>query len=329
MKPKLLITGGSGLVGSYLIRWFSQQGYSEITATYHSSKESIPQDILSLATWRKLSLPDSEDVFGIVDDHDWVIHCAGLVSYHPSDKYRLLDINRTGTEQIVNACLKHPPAHLVYVGSISALGRELDHTTLHEDAAWVDNNFSTNYGLSKYLGELEVWRGSAEGLNVSVVLPSIILGAGAWHRSSLQMVDRVATKSGWYPGGQTGMVDVRDVVRFISHLLVGNLHGQRWILNGGDITYKEVYHILGQQLNPAKSFRLAPLWLARAILTANQWLGSGGPGTEILNHTYGTFSYDATKSLQVDGFSYRDIRISLAELARVYHEKGSNPVLPF
>ena len=67
---------------------------------------------------------DVANVFDIVQGKDWVIHTAGLVSYFQEDRYRLLDINQTGTEIIVNACLTHQVTHLVFIGSIGALGKE-------------------------------------------------------------------------------------------------------------------------------------------------------------------------------------------------------------
>lgn len=330
MSKKILITGGSGLLGSYLIRWFLQQGYTEITSTYSISLEAVAPDLRDAVEWKQLALPDKMAAFDIVQGHEWVIHAAGKVSYLPGDKYRLLEINKTGTEHIVNACLAHAVSHLVYVGSIGALGRETDHVTLNESTPWLDNEFSNSYGLSKYLGELEVWRGAGEGLNVSVVLPSVILGSGDWLSSSLQLVDRVANKSGWYPTGQTGFVDVRDVSTFIGTLLEKSNTGGRWILNGANMRSGDLFQNLAAHLGLDKKFRPAPKWLAKTILIGSNLVKGGSLGTEMINQVYGTFTYDASKSLTVDGFHYRLIDETLREVASAYKsDPHSGVVLPF
>lgn len=330
MSKKILITGGSGLLGSYLIRWFLHQGYTNITSTYTTTLDAVAPELRDAVEWRQLALPDKMAALDIVQGHEWVIHAAAKVSYLTRDKYRLLDINKTGTEHIVNACLTSGVSHLVYVGSIGALGRETDHVTLNESTPWLDNEFSNGYGLSKYLGELEVWRGAGEGLDVSVVLPSVILGAGNWHSSSLQLVDRIVHKSGWYPTGQTGFVDVRDISIFIEALLEKSNTGGRWILNGANLTYGDLYHKFGAQLGLHKRFRPAPKWLAKTILFGSNLLKGGSLGTEMLNQVYGTFIYDASKSLKLDGFKYRPIDETIREVAESYKsDPQSGVILPF
>ena len=330
MSKKILITGGSGLLGSYLIRWFLQQGYTNITSTYTTTLAAVAPDLRDAVEWKQLMLPDKVTASEVVHGHDWVIHAAGKVSYQAKDKYRLLEINKTGTEHIVNACLAHDVSHLVYVGSIGALGRETDHVTLNESTPWLQNEFSTGYGLSKYLGELEAWRGAGEGLNVSVVLPSVILGAGIWHSSSLQLVDRIVHKSGWYPTGQTGFVDVRDICAFVGALLEKSNTGERWILNGANLSYGELYHKLGAELGLNKKFRPAPKWLAKTILIGSNLVKGGSLGTEMINQAYGTFTYDASKSQTLDGFKYRMMDETIREVAKAYqlgHQQAV--ILPF
>jgi len=327
-NPRILVTGGSGLLGSYLLRWFKQKGYTQLTATFQNP-DSIPEDLREGIDWKSLKLPDIPETFDVVLDKDWVIHSAALVSYHHEDKYRLLEINKVGTEIIVNACLAHQVDHLIYIGSIGALGKETNHVTLDESNAWLQNQYSTAYGLSKYLAELEVWRGAGEGLNVSVILPSVILGTGNWHQSSLQLFERVAKYSPWYPGGQTGYIDVRDVARFIVILLEKSMTGHRWLLNGANVSYREIYLGIAEELSLKKKFRSAPKWLARTILMVTNIFSGRSPGTDILNHVYGSFSFDASKSLTVEGFRYKPIKETLNEVAAIYKQGQTGKTLPF
>jgi nucleoside-diphosphate-sugar epimerase len=328
MNKRILIIGGSGLLGSYLTHWFIEKGYKHITATYHQSLEHVPTHLKKGIHWEQLTLPDKEKAFALIEGHDWVIHTAGYVSYNPKHKDKLIDINTMGTAQVVNACLAHKVEHLIYIGSKSVLGREKNNVTLDENASWLDNEFSTSYGLSKYLGELEVWRGLAEGLNASVILPAVILGTGNWNSSSLQMIHRIASKSKWYPGGKTGFVDVRDVVMFISLLLEGSQSGERWLLNGFNNSYKAMYHDFANQLDLQVNHQEAPKWLAKLKLKVGNLLGRNTLGPEMLNQAYGAFDYDASKSLGIDGFSYTSAEKSISEISAIY-ASGEHQFLDF
>jgi len=324
MTAKILVTGGTGLLGSYLLRHFRQLGYHDLTATFQGNTQLIPIDLKEGIEWKPLKLPDILDTSDIIKGKDWVIHAAGLISYHSGDKDKLLAVNQHGTKHIVNACLEHDVKHLVYISSIGALGKEKNFSTVNETAPWLDNEFSATYGLSKYLGELEAWRGSTEGLNVSTILPSVILGTGDWHRSSLQLIDRVATKPGWYPRGQTGYVDVRDICNFIQLLLEKNKTGERWILNAENIPYQKIYPMIGEALGLKKQFRPAPKLLAKMVLISSGILKGKPLGLEVLKSAYGTFFYDHGKSLQLEGFTYRRVMDSIQEVVEIYRSGQLN-----
>ncbi len=327
MTPRILVTGGSGLLGSYLLRWFKKKGYDKLTATYQSTSAAIPTDLKDGIEWRRSSLPDKPDAFELMSDKDWVIHSAGLISYFKEDKYKLLEVNKEGTGHIVNACLAHQVEHLIYIGSIGSLGKESNNVVLNESNGWLQNQYSTSYGLSKYFGELEAWRGASEGLNVSVILPSVILGTGNWQRSSLKLIDLVANGSPFYPGGQTGYVDVRDVAEFAGILLERSLSGDRWILNGANLTYGELYQRIADQLNIKKKFQEAPEWQARIMLLASNLKSGRFSVPDILNQVYGTFYYDASKSQTVEGFKYTPIDQTIREVALAFKEGiGAKPL---
>lgn len=329
MKPRILVTGGTGLLGSYLLRWFKRNGYDHLTATFQNPKSKIPADLQQGIEWRRLQLPDIPDAYDVVADKEWVIHSAGLVSYLKEDKFRLLEVNQQGTEHIVNACLAHHVQHLVYIGSIGALGKESNNVTLNESSSWLDNEFSTAYGLSKYLGELEVWRGAGEGLNASVILPSVILGTGDWQRSSLQLIDRVANRAPFYPAGQTGYVDVRDIATFVGKVLEKQMIGERWILNGANLSYRDVYQKISANLGLTKNFRQAPEWLARLLLLVSNLKNGRMSVPDIINQVYGTFYYDATKSTTIQGFSYTPIDETIMAVTKSFSDGTGGKVLDF
>ena len=80
---------------------------------------------------------------------------------------------------------------------------------------WEESNTNTHYAISKYRGELEVWRGISEGLNAVILNPSTILGFGDWNDGSCALFKTVYNEFGWYSPGINGFVDVEDVAKVI------------------------------------------------------------------------------------------------------------------
>jgi dihydroflavonol-4-reductase len=320
MTKPVLVTGGSGMLGAHILRHLLSAGFTDITATYHQHENNIPADLREYIRWEPLALPDLGAVNDLVQGHAYVIHNAGFISYRKSDKATLLDVNQEGTRQIANACLAEQTEHLIYIGSIASLGKEKNGVTLNELSPWLDNGFSTNYGLSKYLGELEVWRAHGEGLPVSVVLPSLVIGSGPMASTSMQMVHRVEHAPPFYPGGQTGFIAANDIASFITMLLQKEITGERWLMSAADLSYQKLYAIIQEALGAQRKFRMAPKVLSGIYLRLSSLFSSQRLGPELLNQTYATFFYDGKKTLRVEGFEYSDVEVALKRLVEEYRE---------
>jgi nucleoside-diphosphate-sugar epimerase len=173
-----------------------------------------------------------------------VYHCAAVVTFNPKRKAELFKINVEGTANVVNAALDAGVKKLVHVSSVAALGRIRKDEVVNETMNWTEETSNSNYGQSKYLGELEVWRGMGEGLEAAIVNPSIILGAGNWNSGSSQVFKSVYDEFPWYTNGTTGFVDVRDVVAAMIGLMESDISGQRYILSAENKTYREVFNLM-------------------------------------------------------------------------------------
>ena len=79
--------------------------------------------------------------------------------------------NVDGTANLVNACLEKQIEKLCYVSSTAALGSAPAGTLITEDLIWSASTYRSAYSISKYLSEMEVWRGMAEGLDAVIVNP--------------------------------------------------------------------------------------------------------------------------------------------------------------
>jgi len=234
----ILVTGGSGLVGSELIRQLLEHG-NKVRAIYNStplpdfnspSIEAVRCDILDVI---KLS----EVLKGIKQ----VYHSAAIVSFHPSEKRKLFQVNVEGTANIVNTCLEEGVDKLIHVSSVAALGRKKNNEEVSEEMNWDGNITYSAYGKSKQLGEMEVWRGTGEGLNAVVVNPSIVLGGDNWEYGSSALFKSAYNEFPWYTTGSTGFVNAKDVAKVMILLMNSEITNERFILNGANIGYKELF----------------------------------------------------------------------------------------
>ena len=234
---QILVTGGSGLVGNELITQLLNAG-ERVTALQHTSSINISHPNLSTVQCDILDVSLLEE---IMQDITHVYHAAALVSYSPKDKKQLLKINVEGTANVVNACINNQVQKLVHVSSVAALGRIRNGEMVTEKMNWTEETSNSIYGKSKYYGEMEVWRGAAEGLQVVIVNPSLIFGGTNWESGSSAIFKKAYEEFPWYTNGVTGIVDVRDVARAMIALMKSDITSERFILNGENLSYKDIF----------------------------------------------------------------------------------------
>jgi len=247
----ILVTGGTGIVGAHLLLKCVKQN-SKVVATYRREEglkkiktlfEKQSPDYLKYfktIEWIKAPLNDLTLLNNAFKNIDYVYHCAAKVTLADSNAEKLMKSNAEGTANIVNASIKHKIKKLVYVSSIAAIGAEKYITTVNEDSSWNSDQNHTAYAYSKYGAELEVWRGSQEGLNVVIVNPGIILAGELWERSTASLFRDVAKGIRFYPTGSAAVVAVEDVVNVLMKLMKSDVLNERFILVAENISQKEL-----------------------------------------------------------------------------------------
>ena len=268
-SPNILVTGGSGLVGKELIMQLLAEGES-LRAIYHATPISISHPKLELVQGDILDVVRLEEIMQGISH---VYHCAANVSYDPKDKMHVLKMNIEGTSNIVNACIDADVKKLVHVSSVAALGRIRKGEMVTEEMNWSEETNNSNYGKSKYLGELEVWRGIGEDLQAVIVNPSLILGGDNWDNGSSVIFKNAYNEFKWYTDGVSGVVDVRDVARAMILLMNSEISGQRFILSGENLPFREIFTRIAECFDKKPPYKkvtpvLAELiWRAEALRT--------------------------------------------------------------
>jgi dihydroflavonol-4-reductase len=237
---KILITGITGLFCSYLAREFFSLG--EIHGLKRANSDtSLTAEMHSAITWHEGDVGDIESLELAMEGIDLVIHAAGMVSFQSADQEKLLKVNVEGTANVVNVMLEKGPKRLIHISSVSAIGRTGDNLLVDENHKWTTSPLNTAYSISKYLGELEVWRGAQEGLEVLVVNPSVLLGKVSDKRSSSAMYQYVIQGNKFYPKGYLNYIDIRDAASLTLELFKMGKWNERYILNKESISYKEFF----------------------------------------------------------------------------------------
>ncbi len=234
----IFVTGASGLVGSHLIQSLIEKGLS-VRALY---RKNIPVfKHADKVDWVKGDILDVISLDTSLQGVSQVYHCAAIVSFAPKQAVTMLQANVEGTANVVNACINHKIHKLVYVSSVAALGRIREDAAVNETMNWTPETSNSIYGKSKYLAEMEVWRGMGEGLNVAIVNPVIILGAGDWNKGSSEIFKSAYDEFPWYTNGVSGFVDVLDVVDAMQLLMNSDIQGQRYIISGANKAYQAIF----------------------------------------------------------------------------------------
>lgn len=255
----ILVTGGTGQIGSRLLLNLTKNKAYKVRAIYRNTQ--------SLEKIRQLFVKHSDSGTAQFDTIEWiqadlsnipalekafegvtfVFHCAGLISFQPQDFDKLIEVNVQGTANIVNLSIDFGVKKLCYVSSVATLSA-LPHTPIDEENDWNNEDNNTDYAISKHGAEMEVWRGSQEGLPVVIVNPSVVLGGDFTDRGSGLLYKKVADGLRYYPAGATGFVGVDDVVRAMVQLQFSEVAGERFVLNAENLTYKAVLERIAKQL---------------------------------------------------------------------------------
>lgn len=245
----IAITGGNGLLGSFIIRKLIEAKETFVALKRKNSDTSLLSDVSHLVTWRDADVTDSPALEEALEGVTIVIHAAAVVSFNPRKADHIMFCNLLGTRNVVNMCLLKGIKKLIHISSVAALGRQKNQYLIDETNQWVDNAMNSVYGESKYLAELEVFRGQEEGLHTVVLNPSVILAPADWTKSSAQLFKYVWKEKPFYTDAFLNYVDVRDVADATYSFIHNKIGGQRYILNAGSISFQEFFSAVAERFN--------------------------------------------------------------------------------
>ena len=325
----IFVTGGTGLVGSHILLELSQKGEQFKALKRDSSSLSIcenifkhynAEDLFEKINWVVGDVNDIPSLESGMQNCEQVLHCAAVVSFQPSDAELLKKVNIEGTANVMNVALTSGVKKVGFVSSIAALGRNSTEGIVDEECHFKATKLDSNYALSKYYAEQEVWRASQEGLNVVIVNPSVILGPGDWNKGSSQIFQKIHSGLKFYTPGSTGYVDVVDVANSLVALLFSDVKNERFIVNGANLKYRDCFDRIAVAFNkPKATIKVTPLlkeiaWRMESV--RSYILGTKALLTrETANSAMTYSSFSTAKIKEVINFNFTDIDATIKKYA--------------
>jgi len=283
----VLVTGGTGLVGAHLLLHLIENG--EIVRAIYRNQDNIQKtksvfdlykkgDLFEKINWLEADILDVPSLEVAFLDIDFVYHCAAFISFDPKDEELLRKTNIEGTANMVNFSIAKGVKKFCFVSSIAALGDIAPHETyITEETDWNPEKPHSDYAISKYGAEMEVWRALQEGLDVIIINPGVILGPVSatkiFDEGSVELYRKVANGLPFYTLGSTGFIAINDVVRIAHELMKSNIKNERFTLIAENIVFRDILNTIANTLKVKKpTIHATPLlmnliWIADGIFS--------------------------------------------------------------
>jgi dihydroflavonol-4-reductase len=329
----ILVTGGTGLVGSHLLYHLCLQN-DVIRAIYRtkSSLENVKrvfsfytndESLFSKVEWFQADITDVPSMIPAFSDVKQVYHCAAFISFDPKDYIKMRKVNIHGTAIIVNLCIAAKIDKLCFVSSIATVGDSLKSKVLTEENEWNKELDNSGYSITKYGAEIEVWRASQEGVDVVIVNPGVILGSGFWSSGSGKLFSQVYNGLRFYTEGITGFVSVQDVVKPMILLMNSKVKNERFILVSENKSFKEIFFLIADTFAKKRPSKKIKPWQTN-LFWRFAWGISKITGKQPLLSKYSAKSahsiskYSSEKIQNTLNFEFQNIAESIKKISKNY-----------
>lgn len=326
----ILVTGGTGFLGSYIIKLLVEKGY-RVRAIRRSSKLPtwMDESVFKNVEWVEGDVLDVVALEEAMEGVEAVIHSAAVVSFLKKERKTMYQVNIDGTANVVNLMLEKNINRLVYISSVAALGRTAGGGHVNEERKWEESKINTHYSITKHKAEMEVWRGISEGLNAVILNPSTILGFGDWTTGSCAIFKNIQKGISWFTPGINGFVDVEDVAKATMQILESEITEQRFIVNGHTWPFKKLQETIAENFGKKKPTRAANPFLLgiawriekiKSLLTGHKPLLTKESAKVACSQTW----FENEKLLNaLPGFTYRPLEETIKKACDQYKQIAS------
>jgi dihydroflavonol-4-reductase len=326
----ILVTGGTGFVGAYLLAELAKQGKSVRALKRPTSSTVLTEKLFVYKFGDKAALlfasiqwvdGDIMEIYTLdeaLQGVDEVYHCATEVSLRDDNPDEIILTAEKGTENMVNAALVRGAKKFCHVSSVAALGENNIGKEITEEAFEEFVFENSPYAVGKHLAETQVWRAFAEGLNVVVVNPSMIMGPWPGHKGTMSIFKFISKQSGYYTGGTMGYVDIQDVVNTMLQLMNGNHFGERYIISAENISFYDLFTDIAKSIGKSLPKHKLSVFTLQIFRFFNNMFSRNKITSTMVEHGSGTYVFSNKKITNKLGYKFIPIRESIMEMGNFF-----------
>jgi len=256
-RAATLITGGSGFLGTHLVRQLVQEGSRDIRVM----ATSIPDWLVDLGVETfEGSITNPEDVKRAVEGIRDIYHLAGRVSREQRESREMYNIHVEGTRLLCDAAKAAGTKTIVVASTSGTLAVTNDGDLIPDESYPPPLEIISRwpyYASKAYQEMAALERFHGKGLRLVIMNPSLLLGPGDDRLSSTKVVlDFMARKIGATPNGGVSFVDARDAAATFRTAMEKGRHGERYLLGAANWTFNKFFGRL-ERLTKVSAPRLA------------------------------------------------------------------------
>jgi len=324
---RVAITGASGLLGGNLAAILIGDGH-EVVATRRAGTRVAHLADLAIE-WRDADLASPGALAAAFSGTAAVFHCAAAVTVQRAVSAEMKAANVTGTRHVLDACLAARVPRVIHTSSNVAVGLSTDGRPCDETARW---NFESEglldaYAITKHQAE-ELVRGARDRIDAVIVNPTYLLGPRDARPSSGRLiVDTVRRKiPGWTPG-INNFVDVRDVARGMIAAWQRGRRGERYILGGHELTYRQLFETIARVAGVRPPRLPAPRAIAWLLGKWGDRVEARG-GEPVVNSTQVRYAYTdkfrftSAKAARELGYTYGPLEVAIRDALAWFRTHG-------
>jgi dihydroflavonol-4-reductase len=323
---KVLVTGGTGFVGSQIVAALVRRG-DVVRVLHRATSNLIMLEGLPVEHFVGDVL-EADGVARAVAGCDLVFHVAAVASYWRTQREQVYSVNVEGTRIVMEACLVAGVPRVVHTSSVAAIGIPRNGRPADEHARFDALSATFAYADSKHRAEAVVLQAVARGLPAVIVNPGAVYGAGDHNLISGSMVLELARRSvPFVPAGGLCVVDVDAVVQGHLAAAARGRIGERYILGGENLTLLEIAAEICAVVGRPAPRAIMPAWTlppAALAVDAINRLRLGPPvvsGEQIRMAGLRVF-YDTTKAVRELDYPLLPFRGAVEKTYRWYQENG-------
>jgi dihydroflavonol-4-reductase len=266
-KGKILITGAAGFVGSRVVAMSIEAGY-EVRCLLRSTSNLRRLEGLVYERFEG-DITDSSSVMKGMEGCTHVIHLASLSNWKDIHSPKMPQVVIEGSRHVIEAAQKHGNLPMVYVSSSTAIDGTDEVVILNEDSPFTLDRNAFVYPYAKKQVEEMCKAASLQGLPVFIVNPTEIYGPMDWDKITLgNLIDFATTKQVQVARGGTSIVHVDDVAMGILAALERGKSGERYILGGDNMEFRDLASLTLEILGIDKKVSMIP----RKMLLVLAWV---------------------------------------------------------